>query len=114
MNHLIVASVAYACFIVCPRMAGITSVIAKATHVNLVAVSVIGTLMAFPLIVLMAVVFKQWGLWAALALAVATDLLAALVMGSGIGWKAGFETFIIAVFVLVGVKAASFLSSLFF
>lgn len=112
MNHLIVASVAYACFIVCPRMAGITSVIAKATHVNLISVSVIGTLMALPLIVLMVVVFKQWGLWAALALAVGTDLVAALVMG-GIGWKAGFETFVIALFVLIGVKAASFLSSMF-
>jgi uncharacterized membrane protein len=112
MNHLIVASIAYAFFIVCPRMAGITSVIARATHVNLVLVSVIGTLIALPLIVLMVVVFKQWGLWAALALAVGTDLVAALVMG-GIGWKAGFETFVIALFVLIGVKAASFLSSMF-
>jgi hypothetical protein len=93
-------------------MAGITSVIARATHVNLVLVSVIGTLMALPLIVLMVVVFKQWGLWAALALAVGTDLVAALVMG-GIVWKAGFETFVIALFVLIGVKAASFLSSMF-
>ena len=113
MNHLIIASVAYACFIVCPRMAGITSVIAKSAQVNLVLVSIIGTLMALPLIVLMAVIFKQWGLWAALALAVGTDLLAALAMGGGIGWKVGFETFIIAVFVLAGVKAASFLLSLF-
>ena len=87
MNHLIAASIAYAFFIVCPRMAGITSVIARATHVNLVLVSVIGTLIALPLIVLMTIVFKQWGLWAALALAVGTDLVVALVMGD-IGWKA--------------------------
>jgi hypothetical protein len=113
MNHLIAASIAYAFFIVCPRMAGITSVIAKSAQVNLVLVSIVGTLMALPLIVLMAIIFKQWGLWAALGLAVATDLLAALAMMGGIGWKAGLETFIIAVFVLAGVKAAAFLSSLF-
>jgi len=111
MSHLITASIAYAFFIVCPRMAGITSVIAKTTQVNLVLVSVIGTIIGLPLIVLMVVVFKQWGLWAALGFAVATDLLAALAMG-GICWKAGFETFIIAFFVLAGVKAAAFLSSL--
>ncbi|MFA6358027.1 MAG: hypothetical protein WCY09_05110 [Candidatus Omnitrophota bacterium] len=51
-----------------PAQAGIISVIAKATQVNLVFVPIIGTLIAFPLIVLMVVVFKQWGLWAALGM----------------------------------------------
>lgn len=112
MNRLITASTAYAFFIVCPRMAGMTSIIAKATQVNLILVAVIGTLMAFPLIALMVVVFRQWGLWAALSLAVITDLLAALVIGNT-GWKAGIETLVIAVFVLAGVKAASFVSGVF-
>jgi hypothetical protein len=110
MNTLLVASVGFALFILCPRMAGMANVIARATNANLVLIAVIGTLISLPLIVLMVIIFRHYGLWAALAFAVLTDLLAALIMGA-ISWKASLETFIIAVFVVVGVKVAGLISA---
>jgi len=110
MNNLLVASIGFALFIVCPRMAGMANVIAKSSNTNLILVSVIGTLIALPLIVLMVVIYRHYGLWAALAFAVITDVLASLIMGA-ISWKASMETLIIAIFVLVGVKVAGLISA---
>ena len=110
MNPLLVASIAFALFILCPRMAGMANVIANATQTNLVLVAVIGTLISLPLIVLMVIIFQHYGLWAALAFAVFTDVLAALTMGA-ISWKSSFETFIIAIFVIVGVRVATIISA---
>jgi hypothetical protein len=110
MNNVLVASIGFALFIVCPRMAGMANVIAKSSNTNLILVSVIGTLIALPLIVLMVVIYRYYGLWAALAFAVITDVVAALTMGA-ISWKASLETLIIAVFVLVGVKVARLISA---
>ena len=113
MTQSLVASVGFALFILCPRMAGMANVIANATKVNLVLVSVMGTLISLPLIVAMVFIFRQYGLWAALAFAVFTDVLAALVMGA-IGWKASFETFVIALFVIAGVRVASLITAKIF
>lgn len=113
INPLLIASVGFALFILCPRMAGMANIIANATNVNLVLVSVIGTLFSLPLIVLMVIIFRHYGLWAALAFAIVTDLLAALTMGA-ISWKSGFETVIVAIFVIGGVKIASLISAKLF
>ena len=110
VNTLLIASAAFALFILCPRMAGMANVIANASKVNLILVAVIGTLISLPLIVLMVIIFHRYGLWAALAFAVFTDVLAALTMGA-ISWKSSFETFIIAAFVVVGVRVAALLSA---
>ena len=110
MNPSLIASIAFALFILCPRMAGMASVIANATQLNLILVTVIGTLISLPLIILMVIIFNHYGLWAALAFAVFTDVLAALAMGA-INWKASVETFIIAIFVLVGVRVAAITSA---
>lgn len=110
MNPLLIASVGFALFILCPRMAGMANVIANSTNANLIWISVIGTLISLPLIVLMVIIFRNYGLWAAMAFAVATDLLAALTMGA-ISWKASLETLIIAVFVVIGVRVANLISA---
>ena len=110
MNPLLIASIALALFIVCPRMAGMVNVIGNAIQVNLITVAVIGTIVSLPLIVLMVIIFQHYGLWAALAFAVFTDILAALVMGAT-SWKSGLETFIIAIFVIVGVRVAALISA---
>ena len=57
----------------------------------------------------MALIFARYGLVAALALCVVTDFAAAFAMRE-ISMKAGVETLIIALFVLLGVKVASMLS----
>ncbi|KAF5432731.1 hypothetical protein C5S39_02935 [Candidatus Methanophagaceae archaeon] len=109
MKELLIASVAFALFILCPRMAGMTKVISEASDVNLVKVVVLGTVVALPLIVAMALVFSKYGLVAALALCVVTDFAAAFAMRA-ISVKAGVETLIIALFVIMGVKVASMVS----
>ena len=113
ITQSLVASVAFALFVLCPRMAGMANVIANATKINLVLVSVMGTLISLPLIVSMVFIFRQYGLWAALAFAVFTDVLAALVMGA-ISWKSSFETFVIALFVIAGVRVASLITAKIF
>ncbi len=56
---------AFALFIVCPRMAVMTNLIAKATQVSVVQIAIIGTVLSFPLIIAMAFI-RPWGLMAAL------------------------------------------------
>ena len=111
MKELLIASTAFALFVICPRMAGMTNIIASATHLSIIRIAVLGTVLALPLIVLMAPIFKECGLFAALLFCVATDLMAAVVM-KGISSKAGVETLIIELFVIVGVKVASMVSML--
>lgn len=110
MYSLLVVSIAFALFIVCPRMAGMTNVITKATQTNIIQVAIIGTILSLPLIIAMILIFRQYGLIGALGFCVLTDVGAALVMKE-ISLKAGIETFIIALFVIIGVKVASIISS---
>lgn len=108
---LLIAALAFAFFILCPRMAGITSIIANATNVDLVKLAVVGTIIAIPLIVAMVLIYSKYGLLAALAFAVLTDMLSALVIKE-ISLKAGIETLIVALFVIIGVRVAGYVSSL--
>ena len=67
-------------------------------------------MLALPLIILMALIFREYGLFAPLLFCVGTDLMAAVVM-KGISFKAGVETLVIALFVIVGVKVAATVSA---
>ena len=107
---LIIVSVAFALFIVCPRMAAMTHIITNATKTNIVYVAIIGTLISLPLTVAMVTIFKYYGLISALGFCILTDLGAALVMKQ-ISLKAALETFIIALFLILGVKIASIISN---
>ena len=111
MSTMITVSIAFALFIVCPRMAAMLHVITRSTETNLVYVSVLGTIIALPFVIAMVLIFKQYGLLAALGFLVLTDVLAALLMGKVISLKAGLETFIIALFVIAGARFAPLISS---
>ena len=67
-------------------------------------------MLALPLIILMALIFREYGLFAALFFCVGTDLMAAVIM-KGISFKAGVETLIIALFVIAGAKVAATVSA---
>lgn len=58
----------------------------------------------------MVALLRNWGFAAALGFAVATDLLAALIMGV-ISRKAAVEILIISLFVITGNRLASWLSA---
>ena len=107
---LLTISIAFALFIVCPRMAGMTSVITGATQTSIVQVATVGTIMSLPLTIVMVLIFRRYGLIGAMGFCVLTDIGAALIMKE-VSLKAGLETFIISLFVIMGVKVASLVSN---
>ena len=59
---LLIAALAFAFFILCPRMAGITSIIANATNVDLVKLAILGSLISIPFVVAMVLIYTKYGL----------------------------------------------------
>ena len=110
-KSIIFTSGAFALFIVCPRMAGMLHVVCKNSGLPIFKTAFIGTIIAIPLIMLMAWFFSKYGITGALLFCIATDFLSAIFI-SNIGLKAGIETVVIAIFVLLGVKLAPMISSL--
>lgn len=107
-----VGSLSFAFFIVCPRMAAMTDLCHRYVACNLGVLVILGTLLSIPLLVIMVSILKSYGLMAAVGFAVATDLLAALIMGV-ISRKATIEILIISLFVVTGSRVASWLSARF-
>lgn len=110
---MLIPAIAFALFIVCPRMAGMLHIICNNSKMPLFKTAFLGSLIAIPLILLMVWIFVQFGVIGALAFCVATDLLAAYLLKS-ISYKAGFETVIIAIFVFISIEIAPKISNLFF
>jgi len=107
----LIVSLAFAFFIMCPRMAGMCAVIAKVKGVNPYVVAIVGGVMSVPLIVLMVYLTIKVGVYAAIIAAVATDILASIAMGT-FRLKYAVEVAIIALFIWVGVAVASRASAL--
>ncbi len=112
-KELLVASVGLAFFIVCPRMAGMVHIIAKHSQVSLMTAAFLGTCISVPLVLCMVALFGSFGVGGALLFCVLTDLGAAFFM-KDISYRAGVETLVVALFVLVGVKVAPLISGLLF
>ncbi len=110
-KELVIASLAFSLFVVCPRMAGMMQIIAKHCQTSLLATVLGGTLISIPILVVMVFTFEKFGLWGALLFCVLTDVGAAGIM-SAMSFKAAIETAIIALFVILGVKVAPFVSKL--
>ncbi|RLI04470.1 hypothetical protein DRO26_04510 [Candidatus Bathyarchaeota archaeon] len=110
---MIVASVAFAFFILCPRMVGMAAVIAETRNVNPYMVVFVGAIMAVPLFGLMFFVLNTFGAEWAIILAVVTDVLAALFMGV-FNWKSTFQIIVIATFLWIGIIVADFMSKILF
>lgn len=111
-KELVFASLSFGLFVVCPRMAGMMHIINKHSSVSMLVTVLLGAAVSVPILLLMVFVFSKFGVIGALAVCVCTDLGAALIMRD-ISLKAGLETFIIALFVIIGVKTAPLISNLF-
>ncbi len=109
----LVAISAFGFFIVCPRMAAMTNLIAKNFNFPIYLLVIIGTIFSIPLLIIMTLIIRQWGLVAGLGFAIFTDLLCALILSS-ISIKAAIETFIIAVFVVIGNRLAVWITAKIF
>ncbi|MEA1883610.1 MAG: hypothetical protein U9N62_03710 [Thermotogota bacterium] len=110
--ELLITSAGFGLFIVCPRMAAMMHIIHKNTNTSMFLTVLLGILFSIPIMLLMVAVFNKFGVWGALILCVATDFGAAFIMKE-ISIKAGVETFIVALFVIIGVKLAPLISGLF-
>jgi hypothetical protein len=111
-KELIVASIGMALFIICPRMAGMVNIISKHSDVSMITVAVLGSILSIPLVVAIVLIFAKFGLWGALTFCVLTDLGAAFFMKE-LSVRAGIETLIVAVFVIIGVRIAPLITNLF-
>ncbi|WIF95078.1 hypothetical protein [Caminicella sporogenes] len=106
----IIASIGFAFFVVCPRMAGMMYVISKHSNTSMLYTILLGIVVSIPLLMIMVYVFDKAGVWGTLGFCVLTDFISALIMKS-ISIRAGIETFIIAIFVIIGVKLTPYISS---
>lgn len=111
-REMILTCFAFSLFVVCPRMAGMMYVISKNSSVSMLKTVLIGTLLSIPFLLLMVYVFGKFGVWGALVFCVLTDFAAAFTIKE-ISFTAGIETIVIALFVVLGVKVAPFISKLF-
>lgn len=112
IRELFIASMGLSLFIICPRMAGMVHIISKHSRASLLYTALYGTVMAIPLVLLMVLIFGKFGVWGALAFCVLTDILSALFMKE-ISLRAGIETIVIALFVILGVRVAPYIGRLF-
>lgn len=110
MNELVLSGIAFGLFITCPRMAGMMHVINKHSDSSILRTVIFGTILSIPLLLIMVCFYNFFGIWGAAIFCVATDFAAAYIMKS-ISKTAAIETFIIAVFVVIGVKLAPIISS---
>jgi len=111
MQTFILISIAFALFLVCPRMAAMMHIITTNTQTNIVYISVIGTIFALPLAIAMAFIFKKYGLIGALIFGIVTDIASALLFGKTVSLKTGIETFVISIFVITGARIAAMISN---
>ncbi len=110
-KELIISASAFGLFVVCPRMAGMMHILKSYSSAPMLVTVLLGAAFSIPLLLLMVFVFSKFGVLGALCVCVLTDIGAAFLMKE-ISLRAGLETFIIALFVILGVKIAPLVSTL--
>ncbi|NPB00380.1 MAG: hypothetical protein GXO10_03300 [Crenarchaeota archaeon] len=103
---IVTTSLAFALFIVCPRMAGMCAVISKIHQLNPYTISIIGTLLSTPLVILLLYITINYGITLAVIFAALTDIAASLIIGT-LNIKYAVEILIISAFVWAGVYTAT-------
>lgn len=103
--RLLVASLAFALYVTCPRMTAMIASQARVARIDPVAVIVLGCLLGIPFFVALLYTLKYVGLEAAILVAAAFDVGAAVLLGE-LDLKLGLELAVITVFVYVGIRAA--------
>jgi len=95
-------SLGFALFVVCPRMAVMCSILAKASKVNPYLVAAIGGILAVPFILLMMFFTLRWGFGAAIVLAILTDVLSGIATGT-FKLRYGIEVILVGIILWIGV-----------
>ena len=108
---LIVASVAFALYVTCPRMTAMIATESKISGLNPILTVILGCIFGIPLFLILLYTFQRLGVAATVLLAAIFDLGAALLLGS-IDIKSGIELIIITVFVYAGIRLAPMITEL--
>ena len=108
---LIVASVAFALYVTCPRMTAMIATESKISGLNPILTVILGCILGIPLFLILLYTFQRLGVAATVLLAAIFDLGAALLLGS-IDIKSGIELIIITVFVYAGIRLAPMIAEL--
>ena len=87
-----------------------TNLLDKHSEFSIYWILLLGTFASIPLLILMTWIIRHWGLMAGLGLAILTDIIAALILMT-VSMKVAVETFIIAIFLVVGNRIATWASS---
>jgi len=110
ISAYLITIVAFAFFVLCPRLGAMTNLLDRHTTLSIYWLVIAGTFGSIPLLLLMTWCIRQWGLMAGLGLAIVTDLIAALILTS-VSMKVALETFIIAIFVVGGNQIAKMVTA---
>ncbi len=110
-GRLLLVSVAFALYILCPRMTAMIVAQTKAGMVNPYQAISLGALLSIPLFALMVMVYLRLGVEAAVILAASADVAAAVLLGV-LNVEAGLELAVITLFVYAGIRAAPRLAGL--
>jgi hypothetical protein len=112
-KSVLIASLAFGLYVICPRMSAMIVQQAKVKGLNLSAIIVLGALISIPLFVTLSHITIRLGTGWAILFAAAGDVAAAALLGV-IEPKTGVEPATITVFVYVGIRVAPAISSLVF
>lgn len=111
LSVLIVASIAFAPYITCPRMTAMIATEAKISGLNPFLMISLGCLLGIPLFIMLFYTLKHFGAGATVLLTAALDVGAALLVGK-LDLKAVIELTVITIFVYVGIRVAPLIAKL--
>jgi hypothetical protein len=110
---LLIASLAFGLYVICPRMSAMLLEQGKVRNLNVHAVIVLGALISIPLFAVLLHILVNFGLGWAIIFAAIGDFAAAALLGT-IDAKTGVELAIITIFVYVGIRLAPLISEIIF
>jgi hypothetical protein len=111
LSVLIVASVAFALYITCPRMTAMIATETKISDLNPFLMISLGCLFGIPLFIMLFCILQHFGVEATVLSAAALDVEAALLVGK-LDIKTGIELMVITVFVYAGIRVAPLIANL--
>ena len=109
----LISSIAFALYVLCPRMTAIIATQSKMKNLNPYTVIFFGCLIAIPLFALMLQSLLRIGVEFAIFVAATADFAAAALLGV-IDLKSGVELLIITAFVYAGIKLAPIITGVIF
>ncbi len=100
-----VVAIAFSLFILCPRLAGMCSIVSRTRGLNPYVVAAIGVVVSIPLVLAMVYVVEKYGVYHAVLVAIVTDVISGLIMGL-YSLRSLVEVLVLALFIWVEVVAA--------